>query len=425
MYSNNGLWIGFHAKKEDLMDPTLKQTNDSWKRNISFFLISQQCSIFGSSVASFAVIWYITLETSSGIAITAVTIASFLPQIITSLFAGVWADRYNRKLLIIVPDLFIAASTFVLVVLFWLGIQSIFMLIVISAVRSFGSGVQMPSVMAIVPQIVPADKLVRINGINSTLNSVLLLASPAVAGMLLGGLGIEFALLADVVTALLAVVFMNFLRLPPKNPASLPDNTGAIRDILDGLRYTRSHPFLLRLMIVYAVVFILITPAAFLTPLYVERTFGPEVWRLTLNEITWTAGMLLGGIYVAVKGTFKNKFFVMFICTAAFGVTFGLLGIAQNFAVYLIILVIAGLFMPAYSAADTVLIQENVAEHMMGRVFSLVQIIASISMPLGMLFFGPLSDLISMDLILMGSGLLLLLSSPLILGCRLSKEENE
>jgi DHA3 family macrolide efflux protein-like MFS transporter len=175
-------------------------------------------------------------------------------------------------------------------------------------------------------------------------------------------------------------------------------------------------------MIIYAIVFVLITPAAFLTPLYVERVFGPEVWRLTLNEITWTAGMLLGGIYVAVRGQFKNKFFVMFVCTIAFGITFGLLGVAPNFTVYLIILVVAGLFMPAYSAADTVLIQENVAEHMMGRVFSLVQIIASIAMPLGMLFFGPMADVISLHYILIGSGVLLMAASPLILGCKLSKE---
>jgi len=404
------------------MDPTLKQTPEPWKRNITFFLISQQCSIFGSSVASFAIIWYITLETSSGVAMTAVTIAAFLPQIITSLFAGVWADRYNRKLLIIIPDLFIAASTLILVVLFWLGIQSIPMLIVISAVRSFGSGVQMPSVLAIVPQLVPSEKLVRINGINSTLNSILLLASPAVAGMLLGGLGIEFALLADVVTALLAVGFMTFLSMPPRNTTAIPENTGALKDILDGFRYTRSHPFLMRLMIIYAIVYVLITPAAFLTPLYVERTFGPEVWKLTMNEITWSAGMLLGGIYVALKGSFNNKFFVMFVCTASFGLTFGLLGVAPNFTVYLIILVVAGLFMPAYSAADTVLIQENVAEHMMGRVFSLVQIIGSIAMPLGMLIFGPLADIISLQFILIGSGVLLIAASPLVLGCKLSKE---
>jgi MFS transporter, DHA3 family, macrolide efflux protein len=404
------------------MDPALKQDTTSWKKNIAFYLVSQQCSIFGSSVVSFAIIWYITLETSSGVAITGVTIASFLPQIITSLFAGVWADRYNRKILIIIPDVFIAVSTFVLVILFWMGIESISLLILISALRSFGSGIQLPSVSAIVPQLVPADQLVRINGINSTLNSVLLLAAPAVAGVLLGSLGIEFALLTDVVTALLAVSFMCFLKMPSQGAVENTDNQGPLKDILAGLRYTRDHPFLMRLMIIYAIVFVLITPAAFLTPLYVERTFGPEVWKLTMNEITWTFGMLLGGIYVAVKGAFKSKFFVMFICTAAFGISFGLLGVAPNFVTYLVILVVGGLFMPAYSAADTVLIQENVSENMMGRVFSLVQIIASTAMPLGMLFFGPLADVIKIEYIMIGSGVCLTLASPLVLGCKLSKE---
>lgn len=404
------------------MDPTFQQTSQSWKKNISFFLISEQFSIFGSSVASFGIIWYITLQTSSGVAITGVTIASFLPQILTSLFAGVWADRYNRKLLIIIPDLFIAATTLFLVVIFWLGVKSISMLILVSALRSFGSGVQMPSVSAIVPQLVPADQLVRINGINSTLNSILLLASPAVAGLLLGTLGIEFTLLTDVVTALIAVGFMSFLRLPKPSIDRETDNQGPFSDILAGLRYTKNHPFLLRLMVIYAIIFVLITPAAFLTPLYVERTFGPEVWRLTMNEITWTLGMLAGGIFVAVKGTFNNKFFVMFICTASFGVTFGLLGVAPNFTSYLVVLVVAGLFMPAYNAADTVLIQENVSEHMMGRVFSLVQIIASLAMPLGMLVFGPLADIIKIQYILIGSGFLLLLASPLVLRCKLVKD---
>jgi len=404
------------------MDPTFQQKPQSWQKNISIFLISQQFSIFGSSVASFAIIWYITLETSSGVAITGVTIAAFLPQILTSLFAGVWADRYNRKLLIIFPDLFIAATTLLLVVLFWMGIKSIALLILISALRSFGSGVQMPSVSAIVPQLVPADQLIRINGINSTLNSILLLASPAVAGILLGSLGIEFALLTDVVTALFAVGFMSFLRLPERRMKFESENTGAFRDILAGLKYTKDHPFLLRLMVIYAIIFVMITPAAFLTPLYVERTFGPEVWRLTLNEITWTLGMMAGGIYVAVRGTFNNKFFVMFICTASFGITFGLLGIAPNFGTYLGVLVVAGLFMPAYNAADTVLIQENVSENMMGRVFSLVQIIASVSMPLGMLLFGPMADVIKIQYILIGSGFGLLLASPLILRCKLVKD---
>lgn len=395
-----------------------------WKKNAALFLISQQFSIFGSSVAAFGILWYVTLETSSGNAMTGIILASFLPQVFTALIAGVWADRYNRKLLIMLPDLFIALSTLVLVILLWQGVNSLTLLVLVSALRSFAQGIQMPSVSALVPQLVPADKLVRINGIASTLTSILQLAAPAVAGILLGSLGISYTLLADVVTALLAVGTLLLLKVPRREQKPRVEGAprGPFRDLAEGFRYTRNHPFLLRLLGIYALVYFLITPAAFLTPLLIERSYGPEVWRLTFNEIFWTGGMLLGGVFVAVKGQFSNKFRVMFWCTVAFGVSFGLLGVVSEFGLYLALLVAGGLFMPAYSTASTVLVQEHVEEGMMGRVFSLVSIIASVSLPAGMVVFGPLGDVFSMESIMIVSGALLVCAAPLVLGCRLSKD---
>jgi DHA3 family macrolide efflux protein-like MFS transporter len=409
-------------------EETIRQTGTPpampWKKNAALFLISQQFSIFGSSVAAFGILWYVTLETSSGNAMTGIILAAFLPQVFTALLAGVWADRYNRKLLIMLPDLFIALSTLVLVILLWQGVTSLPLLVLVSALRSFAQGIQMPSVSALMPQLVPGDKLVRINGIASTLTSVLQLAAPAAAGVLLGSLGISFTLLTDVVTALLAVLTLLFLRVPPLQRADRPDGEkrGPFRDLADGFRYTRNHPFLLRLLGIYALVYFLITPAAFLTPLLIERSYGPEVWRLTFNEIFWTGGMLLGGVFIAVKGRFSNKFRVMFWCTIAFGVSFGMLGVVSDFGFYLALLVAGGLFMPAYSTASTVLVQEHVEEGMMGRVFSLVSIIASVSLPAGMVVFGPLGDVFSVETIMIVSGALLACVAPLILGCRLAKD---
>ena len=409
-------------------DETIRQTGAPpampWKKNAALFLISQQFSIFGSSVAAFGILWYVTLETSSGNAMTGIILASFLPQVFTALLAGVWADRYNRKLLILLPDLFIALSTLVLVILLWQGVTSLSLLVLVSALRSFAQGIQMPSVSALLPQLVPADKLVRINGIASTLTSVLQLAAPAAAGILLGSLGISFTLLTDVVTALLAVLTLLFLRVPALKRAGLAgeEKRGPFRDLADGLRYTRNHPFLLRLLVSYALVYFLITPAAFLTPLLIERSYGPEVWRLTFNEIFWTGGMLLGGVFIAVKGRFSNKFRVMFWCTIAFGISFGMLGVVSDFGLYLALLVAGGLFMPAYSTASTVLVQEHVEEGMMGRVFSLVSIIASVSLPAGMVVFGPLGDIFSVESIMVVSGALLVCVAPLALGCRLPKD---
>jgi DHA3 family macrolide efflux protein-like MFS transporter len=151
----------------------------------------------------------------------------------------------------------------------------------------------------------------------------------------------------------------------------------------------------------------LITPAAVLSPLMVQRTFGPEVWRLTANEVSWTVGNLLGGIYVSVKGDFKNKVLTVAVSLLAFGVLFGLLGVAWDFVSYLIFMGLGGLFLPALSTAQTVYIQEITEPDVLGRVFSIVQIMAASAMPVAILVFGPLADVVSVELLLVVSGVLL------------------
>ena len=120
----------------------------------------------------------------------AFTICSLLPQVVISLWAGVWADRYNRKYLIMLSDGFIAFFTLILAIAFFLGKERMDLLLGISLIRSLGAGIQIPAVGAIFPQIVPQDKLTKVQGINQTLGSVLMLLSPAVGGVVLGSFGI-------------------------------------------------------------------------------------------------------------------------------------------------------------------------------------------------------------------------------------------
>ena len=90
---------------------------NNWKKNTALFLSSQAISLFGSSVVSFAIVWFVTRETSSGLWVSLLTVSSYLPQFVFSFFAGVWADRYSRKKLIIAADTMIAVFTCLLVFL--------------------------------------------------------------------------------------------------------------------------------------------------------------------------------------------------------------------------------------------------------------------------------------------------------------------
>ena len=146
---------------------------------------SQGLSLFGSMLVQYAIIWHITLTTQSGLILTIATIAGFLPQIVISLFAGVWADRYPRKRLIIFADALTAVSTLILAVLFLMGYGEIWLLVLVSAIRAVGAGIQTPAVSAFLPQIVPTDRLIQVNSINGTLQPFIMIAAPLVSGGLL------------------------------------------------------------------------------------------------------------------------------------------------------------------------------------------------------------------------------------------------
>src|SRR3954463_5439188 len=103
---------------------------ENWKKNIILFLSSQTVSLFGSSLVQYAIMWHITLTTESGLMMTLYIICGFIPTFILSPVAGVWADRYNRKMLIILADGLIALSTLALAILFLMGFDAIWLLFV-------------------------------------------------------------------------------------------------------------------------------------------------------------------------------------------------------------------------------------------------------------------------------------------------------
>ena len=122
-----------------------------WQKRILLFLTSQCITLFGSTLVQMALVWYATMQTSSGVWVAAFTVCSYLPQFLISFIGGVWADRYHRKKLIIGADLLIALVTFVMV----LAIPHISSepallggLLVMSVIRSLGAGIQTPAVNA-------------------------------------------------------------------------------------------------------------------------------------------------------------------------------------------------------------------------------------------------------------------------------------
>jgi len=394
------------------MGVNILDTNTNWKKKIILFLTSQAISLFGSMLVQYAITWYITLKTQSGIMMSIAIICGFLPTFFLSPFAGVWADRYNRKMLIILSDSLIAVATLVLAILFFMGYESIWLLFVVSAIRAAGSGVQSPAIGAILPQIVPEDKLTRVNATSSSIQSLIMLVSPMLSGVLLTMADIETVFLIDVITAAIAVsILLLFLHVPVHAKALEKQKVNYFDDMREGVGYIRNHGFLKTVFFFCAVYFVLVAPLAFLTPLQVSRSFGVDVWRLTATEVSFSVGMMMGGIIMASWGGFKNKLYSMVLSNLVIAVCTFALGIIQVFWIYLFFMSLVGLVMPIFNTPFTVLLQQKVEQDFLGRVFGVLNMISSSLMPLAMLVYGPVADFIKIEYLLIGTGLLMLVQS--------------
>lgn len=402
---------------------TSKQEMNNWKRNTILFLGSQTISLFGSALVQYAIMWYITLNTQSGVMMTISIICGFVPTFFLSPFAGVWADRYNRKILIILSDSLIAISTLILAILFLMGYEALWLLFLMSAIRAIGTGIQGPAVGAILPQLVPEDKLTKVNGTNGSIQALIMLVAPMVSAALLTMASMEAIFFIDVVTAAIAVfILLTFLQIPIHAKAAEKQTTSYFSDLKQGFIYIQNHAFVKKFFVFFAFFFVLAAPVAFLTPLQVTRSFGNDVWRLTAIEITFSIGMMLGGVLMASWGGFKNKIHTMTLAALVMGACTFALGIIPNFWVYIVFMGFVGVAMPIFNTPSTVLLQEKVEGDYLGRVFGVLGMISTSMMPLGMLIFGPISDIIDIEWLLIGTGILMFIQGFFLIGSKVLLE---
>lgn len=403
----------------DTNSATTISENPHWKRDTAIFLSSQTISMFGSMLVMYAIMWHVTLTAKSGAIQTIYIVFGILPTFFISPFAGVWADRYDRKILIAGADAAIAIATLAIAMLRLAGFDSLLPLFIVSAIRGLGQGIQAPAVGAFVPQIVPTHALTKVNAANSTIQSVITLVAPMAAGALLTVASIDTIFYIDVVTAAIAICILVFgLKTKPHARALEGGPSRYLTDMKEGFGYIAQHPYVKRFFAFCALFYFSVAPVAFLTPLQVTRSFGPEVWRLTAVEMAFSVGMMGGGIAMGAWGGLKNRVHTMALASFGIGAfTFGL-GIIPVFGVYLFLMFATGITIPLFNTPATVLLQEKVEPEFMGRVFSVLGMISSVTMPVGMLIFGPLADTIRIETMLVGTGIAIFALGFMLTGSR-------
>lgn len=374
-----------------------------------FFWTGQLFSLLGSTIVQFVIIWWITVETKDLTIVSVASFFSFIPQFIFGPLAGVFADRWNRKLLIGLSDFLQALTTFSLVLLFFFNIQQVWIIILINSLRGLFQSFHWPVVNAIIPLMIPKKHLSRMNGINYIFTGLVNTMGPVIAGTLLLLFPIDLILWVDILTFLFAITPLLLITIPPlpKKPV-VKHKKSYIREFKIGLKAIKIVPGLLTLLFVATILNFLGTPFNTLMVYFVEITHLGTVENTAIVLGSIQAGMFAGAIIVVIKKEWDKKILIIFA-----GIFIGEVGHlilatapSRNFTIISIGGFIFAFIVPFVNTMFLTILQSAIPPDKQGRVMSNVITIVTLVSPLGMIISGPIAQIIGIEVLFVSSSLL-------------------
>ena len=368
----------------------------AWRARFFTIWTGQQLSHVGTMVAQFALIWWVTRETGSAIVLANASIIALAPSIFLSPFVGPLIDRWNRRILILASDTFIALVSLWLAYLFWSGELRIIHIYTVMTLRALGSVFHNPAFQASIPLMVPREHLARIAGASFIVTGLKGVLGPSLGALAMELLPLHGVMMIDVGTALLAILPIIFLSIP--QPAH--EHVEGLRaesyfmNLKEGLRFTLKWKGMMILITGVAVMQIVLVPAFQFIPLLIREYFGKSAVELGIYQAFGGGGLMLGGAVLTIWGGFRRR-----ICTILWGF-FGLgvaafsIGLLPPFLFWPMIAISAfmGLMSSMFNGATSAVLQAAVPKHIQGRVISLFGSLLGLAPPIGLALGGLVAE---------------------------------
>ena len=354
-------------------------------------------SILGSSITQFVIVWWLTIITGSPTILSIASFAYILPLTIVFLIAGVITDRWNRKKIMVVVDSLQAFVTLILIILFNLGVENPILIIIINSLLGLFQGFHIPTVSAIVPTMVPKDKLSRMNGVNFLMRSFIQIIGPIIAAVLLALFPIKIILWLDPITFLIAFVPLILIKIPSVKPEIDSKKKNSFReDFKIGFQTLKVIPVVLMMLLISMFINFLLTPLGLLMPYFIYFNHSGTASDLAFILAFLNGGMLLGALISSIKKTWKHAVSIYFIGELIIMLTIGIFAVSphRSFLFMAIVVAFGGLVIPIINTIYLTIMQLKVPADKMGRISSIDYAISMAISPIAVIVAGPLAELI-------------------------------
>lgn len=365
-------------------------------KELKIFLIlwsTQAFSTLGSSMTNFALVIWSYQEKGSALTTALLTVCSYAPYVLMSIFAGALSDRWNKKLTLLASDSFAALCTVGVLVLLKTGHLEVWHLYLLNGLNGLMNTIQQPASDVAVSLVTPPKYYQKVSGLRSFSYSCVSILTPAAATALLTLANIETVIMFDLIT--FSVAFLSLLLLV-KIPDVVQDKK--VKETLwqsakSGLTYLKKHRGVLDLILFLAAInFTASIYESALPAMLLSKTSGGE-GALGIVQAASGIAMLAGSLVVSLLPAPKSR--VRVICntlllsmsTENFMLAFG-----TSLPMWCIGAILGWVGIPVMSANMDVLLRQYIPVTMQGRVYSARNTLQFFTIPLGYLVGGVLVD---------------------------------
>lgn len=386
------------------------------------FTISKLISTFGVSVFTFGISFYILSITGSATSFAIVLICSILPRVILAPFAGYAADKYSKKTIIIVAQICsVLAVAGLLAVSLTIGLSliAIYLTEIILSITSLFSGVTFSSSIA---NLVDSERIQKAMSFNQMSMSLAAIGGPAVGGLLFGLVSIDMFLIIHMASYIIAVVLestMDFKLFSTRTTEEVTEKKETmLQNMKAGITYVKQHRILI--VIVWVALVINFFFGAFTVGYAFILVDGLKVQstHFGITEGALAVGMLVTSIFLATRKEVKFPLVVVKRGILTMGALMGLatfplliqLSYMSVVIFYIVLMFSFGVSLIFVNTPIGVMMQKRIDEEYRGRVFGLLETMSMSLLPLAMVLFGFLYDVVPAQYVLLGSSIVLLIA---------------
>ena len=372
-------------------------SDEAWRLRFWSIFLGQALSLVGSAITQFVLLWWITDKTGSAAALATAGMAMLLPQAVLGPLGGVFADRHDRQIIMILTDLVSALCVLLLIMMFEYGNVELWQIYVLMATRSAMQAFQGPATMASVATLVPPDFVPRAAGFNQTVQGLSMVGAAPLGALLLSFVPVKYALGVDVLTAAIGISPLLFVTIPPVISTS-SRHVRIWAQFRDGIQRIWSDRSLRGLYMLVTITTMFFMPLFTMIPLLVKSRYHGGPPQLALLESLTGVGMIIGGILVAVIAPKRKVPWVLG------GMSLSCFLIAATAwlppELFLVCgalwLVGASAFMLANASLMAVL-QTVIAQDFQGRAISVLTTMNAVAAPVGLAIANPLGEFLGVS----------------------------